>query len=369
LLLARGLAETPRLDTLSYFDETEPNWNERPFFEKVEEKRGSIGCHVDISAQRQLLLESAGFSVSPGANPVPSQRAKSVAECLVSHGIRVVLSGNGGDEVLGGVPTPVPELADLLVRARFGTLAHQLKEWSLQKRKPWLHLGWETISSFLPPTLGNISRERRPPGWLDPAFVKRHWTSLTGYPRRMRLFGPLPSFQENLVTLEGLRRQLGCTPLSKDPAYDKAYPYLDRELLEFAYAIPREQILRPGQRRSLMRRALAGIVPDEILCRRRKAFIARGPTVAIARESEGLMEFCREMIASSLRIVDSKQFQEALQRTRHGAEISLVAFDRTLSLELWLRELAARRVVNKLMHRTNIAARPICESFQVSLPR
>ena len=35
---------------------------------------------------------------------------------------------------------------------------------------------------------------------------------------------------------------------------------------EFMYAIPREQLVRPGQRRSLMRRALAGVVPDELDC-------------------------------------------------------------------------------------------------------
>ena len=39
-IIARGAAETPRLDTLSYYDDSEPNWNERPYFTKVEEKRG-----------------------------------------------------------------------------------------------------------------------------------------------------------------------------------------------------------------------------------------------------------------------------------------------------------------------------------------
>ena len=48
------------------------------------------------------------------------------------------------------------------------------------------------------------------------------------------------------------------------------YPYYDRDFLEFMYAIPREQIVRVGQRRSLMKRALVGIVPDEILNRKKK---------------------------------------------------------------------------------------------------
>src|SRR5208337_2935747 len=174
-LLARGLADTPRLDTLSFFDEDEPNWNERPYFEKVEEKRGVTGCHIEVSAQEQVIFESHGFTVSPGVNLCPSQRTKAVAELLISHGSRIVLSGTGGDEVLGGVPTPVPELSDLLAEARFRTLFHQLKIWALQKRKPWLHLIFEMIRGFLPPTFGSASRERRPASWLHPGFSKRHW--------------------------------------------------------------------------------------------------------------------------------------------------------------------------------------------------
>src|SRR5207253_8976270 len=45
------------------------------------------------------------------------------------------------------------------------------------------------------------------------------------------------------------------------------------DLLEFVYAIPREKIVRVGMRRALMRRALVGIVPDELLNRKRKFFV------------------------------------------------------------------------------------------------
>ena len=97
--------------------------------------------------------------------------------------------------------------------------------------------------------------------WLQSSFVKRHRAALTGYPSRTKLFGPLPSFQDNLGTLDALRRQLARTALPFEPPFEKRYPYLDRGLLEFMFAIPREQLVRPTQRRSLMRRALVGIVP------------------------------------------------------------------------------------------------------------
>ena len=57
-IIARGNAETPRLDTLSYYDDSEPNWNERPYFTKVEEKRGRTGCHIDVRQARTFQFRS-----------------------------------------------------------------------------------------------------------------------------------------------------------------------------------------------------------------------------------------------------------------------------------------------------------------------
>jgi asparagine synthase (glutamine-hydrolysing) len=66
--------------------------------------------------------------------------------------------------------------------------------------------------------------------------------------------------------------------------HEYRYPYLDRDLVDFLFRVPREQLLRPGRRRSLMRRALKDIVPVEILERRRKAFVARG-TIAGCKQA------------------------------------------------------------------------------------
>ena len=108
-------------------------------------------------------------------------------------------------------------------------------------------------------------------------------------------------------TLDALRRQLACTALPFEPPYEKRYPYLDLGLLEFMFAVPREQLVRPTQRRSLMRRALVGIVPDEILNRKMKAFVARSPLVAISTDWTHFVEMTQNMLSSSLGIVDSER--------------------------------------------------------------
>jgi len=351
-IIVRGAADTPRLDTISYYDDSEPNWNDRPYFTKVEEKRGRTGWHINIGAQDpEIISLPEPPSESPHGRFVPTpgydgRTSPNFRMCMASQGNRVVLSGIGGDEVMGGVPTPAPELENLLARARFGALAHQLKGWALEKRKPWFHLFWEAARGFFPPALVGVPKYMRPAPWLQCSFVKRHWAALSGYPSRTKLFGPLPSFQDNVGTLDALRRQLARTALPFGPPYEKRYPYLDRGLLEFIFAIPREQLVRPTQRRSLMRRALVGIVPDEILNRKTKAFVVRSPMVAISNDWAHFAEMTQNMLSSSLGIVDPERISEALQKVRRGEEVPMIKLRRTLCLEEWLKDLRALGIIN-----------------------
>jgi asparagine synthase (glutamine-hydrolysing) len=341
-VMARGAGETPRLDTLSMYDDSEPNWNERPYFTKVEEKRGRKGWHINIDTQDREEMRRPGPRTSRSdrflATPYDGRTPPQFKMCMASRGNRVILSGIGGDEIMGGVPTPSPELADLLARAQFRSLAHQLKIWALEKRKPWFHLFWEAARGFFPLPLVGVPKHMRPAPWLQPGFVKRHRAALTGYPSRKQLFGPLPSFQENVGTLNALRRQLALTALPFEPPYEKRYPYLDRSLLEFMFAIPREQLVRPTQRRSLMRRALVGIVPDEILNKKGKAFAVRSSLIAISTNWPHFVEMTRHMVSSSLGIVDTESISNVLERARSGETTPIVTLMRTIDIEGWLRD-------------------------------
>jgi asparagine synthase (glutamine-hydrolysing) len=339
-ILASGLADTPQIDTISCYNDSEPNWNERPYFTQVEDKRGRVGRHIDVGSQDLLNFasESERFEAVPGSLSRGVNKSQDqFIDCVISQGNRVILSGIGGDEVTGGVPTPAPEIEDLFIGAYFGVLAHRLKIWALSKRKPWFYLLLEAATHFLPPALVGVRKNKKPIAWLRPEFVKRNRAALQGYPTRLKVLGPLPSFQENLLTLNGLRRQLECCPLSAQPPHERRYPFLDRDLLEFLFSVPREQLLRPGQRRSLMRRALKGLVPDGILNRKRKAFVARAPILSVCAARTNLTKTREPMISSSLGIVDANRFCEFLEEASRGQEVPIVFLMRTLVVESWLR--------------------------------
>jgi asparagine synthase (glutamine-hydrolysing) len=66
-LLEEGSGETAHLDTISFYDDSEPNWNERVFFAEVEKKRGRVGCHIDVGGQSIFDLDYAGLSLRSNA--------------------------------------------------------------------------------------------------------------------------------------------------------------------------------------------------------------------------------------------------------------------------------------------------------------
>jgi asparagine synthase (glutamine-hydrolysing) len=350
LALANNAGDPPRLDTISYISRSEPNWDELPFITKVEEQRGRCGYHIDVSSSEPLKFESDRVFLTPGNARSTTRASRQFSECICSQGYRVVLSGTGGDEMTGGVPTPLPELQDLIASGRFLVLAHKLKVWALEKRKPWFYLLFDAFRTFLPAQFVGVPKHRKPAAWLTRAFVNRNRAALLGYPQRMTFLGAPPSFQDNLITLETLRRQLACTPLPSEPSYETRYPLLDRRLLEFLFAVPSEQLVRPGMRRSLMRRALVGILPGELLNRRRKATVNRAPRAAVADNWASILALTQHSVMSSLNIVQETQLNAALEKCRQGEDVRIVPLIRTLGIEHWLSSLIANNIVEGVEH-------------------
>jgi asparagine synthase (glutamine-hydrolysing) len=358
-VIARGTAETPRLDTISWYNDSDPNADERSYFTKVEEKRGRIGYHIDLASLTDVEsqksfrgdFDSDHFAATPNSSGRLAEHFGRYATYMRAQGHRVVLSGIGGGEVMGGsVPSPSPEFQNLLARGRFFSLANQLNSWAVKMRKPQLPLLWNAVRDFLPFSDGDA--DKAVAGlWLHPGFVRRNYFALAGYPSRVKLFGPLPSFQDNIRTLTGDRRLLAYFGLQAEFLREMCYPYLDRGLLEFMFAIPREQIVRVGQRRSLMKRALVGIVPDELLKRKRKASVPAEPPKGSPKQPS-LIDIGQHIVSSSLGIIDPNRLWEALQKGRHGKEVPVGHLKRTLTLEYWLRHLMDQGVLTNSISAT-----------------
>lgn len=120
----RGGSLAEILDTKSLYDDSEPAWDEKPYFTVVEQHRGKVGTHIDVSRcvkTYEPLTLSRGLPLLPGLDS-GTWIFQEEMEGQLGYDHRVLLSGIGGDELLGGVPSGAPELADLLVAGKLGSL-------------------------------------------------------------------------------------------------------------------------------------------------------------------------------------------------------------------------------------------------------
>ena len=218
--------------------------------------------HCDVSFEDALaMLRRDG--AYPGR--VFSLREESVQRQAGEHGVRVLLSGWGGDE---GVSFNGRGFhAQLLLGGRWLRLAAECRAhgWGLRKV-----LG-ETAKSLAHPHL--LDRLRRPlrggrssysHAFIAPAFVRRQ--------------PPLPLPRRRAV---GMRRTQLCLlqdgHLIRDTealaasgarfGIEYRFPLLDRRLLEFVLGLPPEQFWRGGVGRWLMRHAAQALLPSDC-CRR-----------------------------------------------------------------------------------------------------
>ena len=333
-----GLA--PRLDALSYLNDAEPDWNERPFVAAVEELRSKVGLHIDVNDSMTLIprRDPGHFSAAPSVGLLPSLPEREVSAYLNSTGTRVILSGLGGDEVTGGVPDGTAELANLLVRLRPMAFLRRSIAWCLPVRRPLIHLAGSVVGEFFPRIPFTPGQLKTLVPWLNHDFERRHRADLACSKLRLRLFGLPPSIQENLFALDNLRRQIAGSSIPSIPPRERRYPFLDRDMLEFLYSVPREEIVEPGRRRSLMRRALAGIVPAQVLERKRKAYVSRAPIKSFRTQRGEITEWSKSMLCAELGVIDLKGFQKALSTIERGEDSRVWQVGRTLAFESWLRD-------------------------------
>jgi asparagine synthase (glutamine-hydrolysing) len=332
---AQSTAPPTLIDTLSFYDDSEPSWNEKPYFSIVELKRGQTGIHIESSFADWTFdpanAEDEAYLV-PGADSGTPLRENKIYGHLRSGAYRAIVAGTGGDELLGGVPTPLPILADYIVSIRLIRLLRDAVEWCLVGRKPLTMMLREALMFTIHMYQGNDDETETSCPWVRlPLPENRDGKKILPWRVRPSSISKSRGWRKTVATLP----HLFPTAIHR---YEYRYPYLDRDLVEFLFCLPPEQLVRPGQRRSLMRRALKGIVPKEILERRRKAFLARGPLTLLQNSEDRIRSLFANSLMEQFGFVDSAQLIAALASINRGeTSINRTALMRTIGFELWMQ--------------------------------
>ena len=194
-----------------------------------------------------------------------------------AQGIRVLLSGWGGDE--GASFNGRGTLESMLLRSQWWRLAAACRATGTGPRRLLMAHVLPLISPALMLELKRLRRgkpRRTRRGFADPAFRRRlrpRPEPVARYldPRRSQLqllgFGHLAGRIEDWAAA-GARHGI-----------EYRYPLLDRRVLEFALGLPPGQFQRGGCSRLLMRRALRTVLPPEVCWHPKKADPARADPI------------------------------------------------------------------------------------------
>ncbi len=195
-----------------------------------------------------------------------------VQRCAAEQGVRVMLSGWGGDE--GVSHNGAGHRQELLLGGQWRKLAVECRA---QDAPLTYFLGYIVLPLAFPRLASGLHRWRRGKrfrrDWLmDPVFARRAkrpaaWGRM-GIGVRNR---QLENFGEGGPT----RRIEGWAASGARRGIEYRYPLLDRRIVEFALGLPPEQFRRGRWGRWLMRHALRGVLPEQVCWSLRKADPAR----------------------------------------------------------------------------------------------
>lgn len=274
--------------------------------------------------------------------------------------VKVVLIGEGGDELLAGYRRFLVPYATDLLRLGPGDGNRSSSTWS-QLRRLRSHLcpfRPETLLEVLRPFLRYFCLYSR----ADESALCKDFLSSIRLPEAARFFHaflrkdvphPSPSLLNNALWQEfrycGIPELLHAEDsLAMAFSLETRAPFLDHRLVEFCFRLPHFEKIHDGWTKHILRRAMRGRLPEKVRLRRQKVGLPtpyrsyfQNPTT-LRRLEEMLLEG-RAVKQGILRPAALKGHIDRLQRDEHSHRFPLSALWRYVCVEIWLGRLAAYR--------------------------
>jgi len=266
--MRRLLAPGPRLQTFSScFDEAA--CDERPYLNLVvaQARTESVEIFPDGRRLYDEMPRILWFQEEPfGGTSYLAQWA--VMRAAAEHGVKVLLDGQGGDELLCGYPGYWGSYGGDLIRR--GDVRRFAREaWAYGRQQARLHpTVYANFARALLP-LSVVARARAwlkgQDLWMNPEFASRYADS-----SRHLLYGDrFPNAVENHVAAYLQSHSLPALLHHEDRnamafSIEARLPFLDARLVDFSLRLPTRLKLRNGRSKFILREAMAGVLPDAI---------------------------------------------------------------------------------------------------------
>lgn len=309
----------------------EPGYDESDFASIVARRMGTV--HHVVTADDAALLRALDVVTDRVAEPIgdPAVLPTYLLADTAREHVKVVLSGEGADELLGGYPT---------------YLGHRVAAWFAALPRPLRQMLAGLVGRW-PATAGKVTMEFLLKRFVDGALkppLERH----------LSWFGALgPSPQALAVATEYLARFPTRDPLNQmlwldfltylpdnllvkvDRAtmlasIEARAPFLDRAVLELTLPAPSRDKVRGLRTKAILKQAARGVVPAEVIDRRK-----RGLSVPVARWLNGPLADLTDRHLGSPRLVPRERVAPLVAEHRAGRRNHARALWPLLVAERW----------------------------------
>jgi asparagine synthase (glutamine-hydrolysing) len=277
LATARAVRPDARLSAIS-IPFAAPEGDERAMQRRIAELTGTPQVWVDLEGYGPLGGDPTRVLERFGAPPGPTNWfiGDALANSARANGAAVVMDGEDGDSLLNG---SAHFFSDLLVRGR-------LIRWYAEARgMRTINASWQSIVAasvrpLTPAALRTVLRPERRPGHLGKDLAARRRPT----PARWQ---PGFAFRSDETALldDDVRTKLTYQTCDWFPERDLALarPFMDRDLIEFCVQLPWDRKVSGGTYKLMLRRAMSGRLPEDLLARRTKANLSSAFATATAR--------------------------------------------------------------------------------------
>lgn len=283
---AQRLGQGP-LATYSQIYPDAAEGDESPFIKAMVDEGGLDPRFLDCTGVATFDGLDAALAVQAGPFIGPNLATTTYTyRAIAGAGFPILLDGHGGDE---SVYSGMASLSDLAYSFRWLSLWREVR--AIARRD-----GMNPAQLML-----NLLRKRGPhsatrqhnramrtaprPAWLGPAVP---WPVIA--PRL-----PQPGRDSHAEHLDGLTSPFFVQALellanaSASQGVELRFPLLDRDLIDWCLAAPIEEKLADGYTRALLRKGMAGYLPDQVRCRRDKHDFSAHVIRGMAKGQPGLV--------------------------------------------------------------------------------
>jgi len=355
VVAAMAQASPTPVKTFTIGFEGYPEWDETHYARIVAKRWGTDHTEFKVNPASFDLVEKLAWHLDEpfgDSSAIPTF----IVSSLAREQVKVVLTGDGGDEIYAGytrflagtlaerIPARIRSLLGLLGRlptpaahratfARLQRLASQVSKPLPERMRGWLSIfDAEELRRLLVPELA---------AHVSAISLGRSYSDALAHTRGADPLNAVLYLNARTYLLDDLNVKVDRASMAA--SLETRSPFLDTALMEHAFALPGPVKLRGRTQKWILKRSMRDLLPDEVVKRKKMGFGV--PLGAWFRdELKGFLE--ARLLASGTHLhalVDVRELERMFEQHHGGLRDYGQQFWALWILELWLRRESAAR--------------------------